>query len=132
MVIVACGWPSHRLPVNEGANGIGEIKHLDKVIHAAIFGVLGFLWMRVDGARSIVPQLIIAGIALAVGSELLQLHPAIGRDATLGDLAADLVGFAPGLAAGLLYPGQCRMLADPESGSLVGQQTAGVADEFGP
>jgi VanZ family protein len=112
LVILACAWPSHRLPVEETAAGFGRIKHLDKLLHAGIFSVLGLLWVRVAGARSRLVLLIFAGVGLSAATELLQLLPAIGRDASWGDFTADVIGLALGLVIGLRFHTTSRVVID--------------------
>ena len=133
LVVAACAWPSHRLPIVETVEGIGNIKHLDKVAHAAIFSGFGFLWVRVGRARSKLVPLIIAGVVLSAATELIQLLPSVGRDASWGDFAADLVGMGLGLAAGLFCPDTSRSTSkggDLESGSLVAHLSAVVPEKI--
>ena len=77
-----------------------QIKHLDKVVHLFLFGVLQFL-VLVEGG--IYPRASRAGmlvllycILFAIASELLQFIPFTGRDPTVYDFLADLAGLLCG------------------------------------
>jgi hypothetical protein len=66
----------------------------DKVVHAALFGLVAL-----TGLRAGVPatRLVVALLTYAVVSEVLQASLPIGRDGSVGDVAADAVGVGLGV-----------------------------------
>ena len=73
--------------------------NVDKLVHMGIFAAFMFLWMRVGTSKGRAWKLGLAGVALAILSELGQASPIVHRDASLADTLADVVGLAVGLAA---------------------------------
>jgi len=76
--------------------GLAVIHYWDKLNHVAAFATLAmlarFAWSRVS-----VAALALALLGLGVFIEALQLIPALGRSARLGDIVADAIGIAAGL-----------------------------------
>lgn len=98
VVLVICWFPRFAIPrVEEEGYHLFGIPHLDKLIHFGIFAVLAFLWLRVAPSLSRASRVFLAGLALAVVTELVQELPIIHRDAGWLDGAADAVGLAAGL-----------------------------------
>ena len=92
------------------------LPHLDKVVHAALYGLLCFLFLRARTGkwrRPLTAALAISGIVFAtvygITDEVHQwfVPP---RETDAWDLAADTAGAA--LAAGLLYAGIIRTRHD--------------------
>jgi VanZ family protein len=77
----------------------------DKLAHAAVFGILGVLFIQGLGPRdspfSVWKVLLITAMVAAFGA-LDEIHQSFvpGRDASLGDLAADAAG---GFAAAVVF-----------------------------
>ena len=77
----------------------------DKAIHFGLFLFYGFLWLAALGRRW--PRILavtIFGVCLAAGTEWYQNVAAKGRQGTLGDFAADLLGLLAALTAYFLAP----------------------------
>jgi VanZ family protein len=87
------------LPEDEKVPKRFLIPHLDKLIHMGIFVVFAFLWMRVGDSPRRGRWVLVAGLALAVLSELGQEVPIVNRDASLADCLADGAGVIVGLVA---------------------------------
>ena len=89
------------------------VPHLDKAIHAAVYGVLAYLVARARGAQN-PGALALAAVLAALYGVLDEIHQrwTPGRDADGWDVAADAVGAAAGVvlrgAAGRGYSEQTR------------------------
>jgi hypothetical protein len=57
-----------------------------------MFAVVGLLWSRADAAGRWFAQILVAGILLAILSELGQALPIVNRDAGFADGLADVLG----------------------------------------
>lgn len=90
LILIACWIPARRMPVVER---VPLVPHADKAVHFGMFALYGCVVM-LGGKRSAMLSL---GIVLAVVSELGQATPLVGRDASLGDGAADLFGLILGV-----------------------------------
>lgn len=96
-MIAAASFASALIPADHRA-----VESLIDMRHLAAFALLGFLaalsWPRATAAG--VTGLLLLGMSI----ELAQLMPHLKRNASLGDLASDLIGIAVGysLAASLL------------------------------
>ena len=90
-------WPKTWMPLKETSSSAP--KHVDKVIHFAMFAAFGILWTRgrVPNARYS-GMVIGAAVILAVGTELSQGLPAISRDPDVLDALADILGALMGIA----------------------------------
>ena len=98
LVILALCWiPRTLLPVNERAARPFTIPNLDKLIHMGIFAVFAVLWMRVGDSPRRGRWVLVAGLALAILSELGQEIPVVNRDASVADGLADGLGVVAGL-----------------------------------
>jgi VanZ family protein len=75
------------------------VPNFDKLVHLGIFAVFAVLWMRVGSSSRRGWWVLLAGVALAVVSELGQDLPIVNRDANLADGLADTVGVILGLLA---------------------------------
>ena len=88
-VLVTTLWP--RLSIGSGESPI------DKLIHAAAFGVLAALFVYTRWLRSLWWSLLFM-IAVAALDEVLQMIPQLGRSADFDDWGADMVGIAIALS----------------------------------
>lgn len=91
MILVATSWPSPHL----GSFETGA----DKVVHFGMYGVLGFLVTRALVRPRTSVALLAALAWMTVFAMLDELHQVWipGRDASVGDWMADLLGAAVGL-----------------------------------
>ena len=88
-ILVACSVPGARLPP-------GPFVSFDKVVHVVMFWGYGALWLRAFPRR---PGLILASaLAFAVGIEVWQSTPLVGRRMDAGDAVADVIGAVLGMA----------------------------------
>jgi hypothetical protein len=113
MVILALCWcPRFLMPVKETGARPFFVPNFDKLVHLGIFAVFAFLWMRVGPPVGKAGRIFLAGLALAVISELGQELPIVSRDATFMDGVADVVGVGLGLLAYRLLgrPGEAVVL----------------------
>jgi hypothetical protein len=132
VVILALCWiPRSYLGTIEHSPKPFFVPNFDKLVHLGIFAVFAILWMRVGSsgrrAGSIVPAaeplearvtkleqylhawwVFVAGVALAVVTELGQEVPIVNRDANLADGLADSLG----VLVGLLGFGVARKILD--------------------
>lgn len=92
-------WVASWLPMASALDAADVTAHSDKLVHAGLFALLGWLGAR---SWSLPPQrwrLVVGLLLLGVLTEALQsLIP--GRSASLGDWLADAVGVFSGLLCG--------------------------------
>lgn len=81
-------------------SGMPDTGHVDKLLHAAGYAVLAWLGARGLPATSRTDALgiLVAVVLFGAGVELLQ--PLVGRNASVLDAMADLVGAVAGVASG--------------------------------
>lgn len=104
LILVACWLPSRHVPEDDLGGLEFRIPHLDKVIHATLFAGFGYLWLMAGRPGWIrAAGLWAAGVALAVATELGQGLEVVGRDPTLGDGLADVVGLTLALGGTLIF-----------------------------
>ena len=102
VILVLCWTPQVWLPVEEGPDSWSQSLHLDKVVHAGIFGVFAVLWLRALRAGSNRFLWVgLAGNALAAITEIVQNVPIINREGEFQDAVADVVGLLIGF---LFFP----------------------------
>ena len=86
-----------------------RVPHLDKVIHFSMFATFGAAWLaegKDPGKRgSRARWVMLAVVALAIGTELAQGHPAIDRDPDPFDALADCFGGLVGILTMLPWVG---------------------------
>ena len=97
LILVLCWMPRHSLPMDEGGPSLLNRLHFDKVVHLGIFAVFAFLWRRAFSRRAVV-VIVVAGLFLAVITELGQATSIVGRDADVWDAVADAIGVVVGAA----------------------------------
>lgn len=73
------------------------IPDFDKVVHWGIFALFAVLWLRTTTSRRRYLRVGLAGLALAVVTEVVQDIAPVGRDGELADGITDLIGTAIGL-----------------------------------
>jgi hypothetical protein len=97
-IMVLCWMPGYIVQEVEEGSSWFAIPNLDKVVHWGIFVVFAVLWLRTSTSRRRYAWVTLGGLALAVITELVQMIPAINRNAGLDDGITDLIGVALGLA----------------------------------
>lgn len=91
-IFLACSVPGNRLPP-------GPFVSFDKVVHLAMFFGYGALWLRAFPKRPV--MILLTAAVFAVGIEVWQSTPWIGRRMDAGDAVADLVGAVLGVSVEL-------------------------------
>jgi VanZ like family len=99
VIMLLCWVPGHVVQRFEAGSGWFKIVNLDKFIHSGIFVVFALLWARVSSSRRRFAWIAFGGVVFAAVTELGQLIPAVGRDATVADLIADSSGVLIGIVA---------------------------------
>lgn len=89
LILVLCLIPSDSIPTASFPLSA------DKWVHAALFAMFGFLWLRVQPRRGW--MIFGVGVAFGIGIELLQGAMPLGRAMDPFDALADTVGLAIGL-----------------------------------
>jgi len=97
-ILLACWLPDFVLREAKVAKPL-IVLNLDKFVHFGIFAVFAWLWMRAATIERRGWIVLVAGITLAVVSELGQQLPFVNRDAGLDDGIADVGGVVAGIAA---------------------------------
>ncbi|MGC8640678.1 MAG: VanZ family protein [Isosphaeraceae bacterium] len=93
IILMLCWTPDVYLPVDEDPNSWKIMLHVDKIVHLGIFAVFTVLWLRALPATwkwSV--ALVLAGLALAAITEVVQNVPLIHREGEVQDAAADFAG----------------------------------------
>jgi hypothetical protein len=98
VILFLCWMPGKWVREVEGGSPWFQVPDLDKVVHWGIFVLFTVLWLRTGTSRSRYGWVAVGGLAVAAISELVQMLPAVGRDAEVGDAITDLIGVAIGLA----------------------------------
>jgi hypothetical protein len=98
-ILAACWIPSSGLPIKEDGPAFLHIPHLDKIIHAVLFGIFGILWAWAIPGSRMAPRIIVGGLLLAIFSEIGQAMPFVKRDPGFDDVLANLAGLIPGYYA---------------------------------
>jgi hypothetical protein len=99
VIMMLCWLPGHLVQRVEAGSGWVKTANLDKLIHSGIFVVFALLWARVWSSRRRFTWIALGGVIFAAVTELGQLIPAVGRDATVPDVIADAAGVLIGIAA---------------------------------
>jgi hypothetical protein len=98
VIMVLCWTPRYIVEEVEESSPWFEIPNLDKVIHWGIFVVFAVLWLRVGNSRWKYAWVALGGLALTILTEVVQMIPAINRNAGLDDAITDMIGVGLGLA----------------------------------
>jgi VanZ family protein len=105
VIMVLCWLPRAAIHKLEYESTWFKLPNFDKVVHAGIFVVFSLLWVRVWASPRQRLWAILGGFGLAVLTEVGQLVPAVGRDASVADGLTDCAGVLLGIAvAPLLEP----------------------------
>jgi VanZ family protein len=105
VIMVLCWLPRRAIHKLEDESTWFKVPNFDKVVHAGIFVVFSLLWVRVWSSPRQRLWAIVGGFGLAVLTELGQLVPPVGRDASFADGLTDCAGVLLGIAvAPLLEP----------------------------
>jgi hypothetical protein len=93
VILILCWTPRTYLPVVEDQGSYFEFVHLDKVVHAGIFIVFSVLCLRAMPSRPLSYLIVLlAGLLLAVVTEVVQNVPIINREGEIGDVVTDVAG----------------------------------------
>jgi VanZ family protein len=119
-ILALCWLPGDFVRDVEEESSLFEIPNLDKVIHWGIFLLFTTLWLRVGSSRWRFVWVGLAGLLLAILSELGQMLPIVGRDGNLADGVTDCIGVLLGIVlAPALEPPmrwlESRILRKPSS-----------------
>lgn len=98
-----------------------EITNFDKFVHASLFAVFAFLWLKAAPAPKRFTPIVLGGLGLAVVTELGQLTTFVNRDARLDDGMFDMIGVFLG--------GACYYLIAHARGASASAGTLAPADE---
>lgn len=94
-VVVICLCPSSWLPTPRRIESV-EFLNLDKLVHFSMYAMFGLAWMLAApleaSTRSWSKRVIVAGVALAIGTELAQGTVFISRDPNAFDCLANVTG----------------------------------------
>ncbi|WP_337177453.1 VanZ family protein [Paludisphaera sp.] len=96
LILVACWMPRKAVHAAGEGTGLLGIPHFDKVVHLGVFAVFVLLWLAAS-RRPRYAAVTVAGLALAVITELGQLVPLVNRQAAVDDGAVDLLGVLAGV-----------------------------------
>ena len=94
-----CWLPGFFLPKQERLPKSIFIPNFDKLVHFGIFAIFAFLWLRVIPGNRRGFKVFLAGLAVAVISELGQNTSLVKRDGNAADTLADMIGVLLGLLA---------------------------------
>jgi VanZ family protein len=111
LILALCWCPGNLLPVPETGLRIQFTMNLDKLVHFGLFAVYAYLWARADGQPGLAnpARVLLAGLFFTVISELGQLMPFVGRDASVEDGIADMIGVVLGLMAFAMLPARIKV-----------------------
>ncbi len=96
-ILVLCWAPREFVQEAEENAPWFTFPNLDKVVHWGIFVAFTVLWLRTSSSRWRYPVVVLAGVGMAILTELGQLVPSIERDASVADGITDLIGLTLGL-----------------------------------
>lgn len=99
LLVTLCLLPRQLTPEGPSGSLSLRVPHLDKAAHATMFLAFGLLWARVALPSRQVRLVLLAGLLLAVGTELAQGLPPVDRDPDLLDALADVAGLLAGIAS---------------------------------
>ena len=99
VIMMLCWLPRQMVETVEDGSELFKIVNLDKFIHSGIFVVFALLSARVWSSPRRFAWIALGGVIFAAITELGQLVPAVGRDASVPDVIADCAGVLIGIAA---------------------------------
>ena len=98
IILTLCWLPRSVVQEVEKDSSWFEIPNFDKLVHWGIFMLFSILWLRVGSTSWRFLWVGVGGLALAIVTEVVQLIPSIGRDASIGDGVTDCIGVLLGIA----------------------------------
>ena len=101
--MILCWMPTSGIGIQGNDSRYLRIPHLDKLVHAGIFVVFGWLWTIAVGGGRRGLAVLAAGLLLAVGTEVVQGLPMVGRDPDVWDGLADTIGVTIGTASAFFW-----------------------------
>jgi hypothetical protein len=93
--------PQDRLERTPGVDVLVRSSGPDKVVHIALFAILGFLWLRAFPHRPL--TVLAAGVLYGIALEFYQGWFIPGRSCSPADAFADAAGVALAIAAVVIY-----------------------------
>ncbi len=102
LLVGLCLWPKSWMPAGKHESAPG-IPNADKVAHFGLFACYAMAWMRTGPLSRRRTALVVASVVgMAIGTEVLQGIPFLGRDPDVLDCVADGLGglFGVALVAG--------------------------------
>ena len=99
VILALCWFPREYMGINERSPRPFFVPNFDKLVHLGIFAVFATLWMRVGSSGRRAWWIFLAGVALAIISEVGQQSSLVNRDANVADGLADTAGVIVGLIA---------------------------------
>ncbi len=102
-ILISKNWIASWLPLAAVLDAADAGAHADKLVHAGLFGTLGFLaacaWLTAGERRAMALALLLVGVA----TELLQ-GLVTGREPSMSDWIADALGVMLGMVGALCVP----------------------------
>jgi hypothetical protein len=109
MILALCWIPRDLLFALE-RRAVGDIElgvfNVDKLVHVALFVGFGWLWCRALAGRPrgrAARAVLVGGVVFALLSEVVQIHPWIGRSIHILDILSDLAGLGLGVWLALRF-----------------------------
>ena len=103
LILALCWWPRQGMPVSESGSLIKRIPHLDKVVHFGLFAPFAALWVGPSGGKRRAVSVFLAGVVLAIVTEVGQGSSLVNRDPDPLDALADIAGAGAGALAASWY-----------------------------
>jgi VanZ family protein len=98
-IMALCWLPKEVVHRVEEKSSWFAVNHFDKAVHCGVFLGFAVLWARVwPFRRRRYAWVGVMGLGLAALTEIGQLLPVVGRDASVADGATDMLGCVIGLA----------------------------------
>jgi VanZ family protein len=134
VIMTLCWLPREAVHQLEDESSWFKVPNFDKLVHAGIFVVFAVLWTRVWSAPRRFVWTALAGLSLAVITEVVQGLPVVGRDASVADALTDVAGVLIGfMVAPHIEPiarsVESRMFRKNPSRALQFDQSPAVPDE---
>ena len=107
VIMILCWMPTSGIEIQGDDSRYLRIPHLDKVVHAGMFALFGWLWTIAAGGGRRGWAVLAAGLVMAVGTEVVQGLPMVGRDPDVWDGLADTVGVTIGIASASFWFLRC-------------------------
>ncbi len=121
LIFVLCWTPRQFVPGENEKSNPFLFPNFDKVVHFLLFAGFSYFWMLAGSIK--VRWVIVAGVAVAILTELGQANSIVGRDASWPDGLADTLGVVAGV--GFYYLGRIRRLPLPSHSPSRGESLNG-------